>query len=162
MTTQEIIVILDNIRSRENVGSIFRTSDAVGVGKLYLCGTTPCPPHHKISKTALGAELTVPWEYHKQTWRLLENLKKDGYQILALEKINRPFDGLRASKNIFKFRAKDESLALVVGNEVSGLSTEVLKRSSKVISIPMYGHKESLNVAVAFGIAVYQLSKEHN
>lgn len=162
MHKRKIVVILDNIRSRENVGSIFRTADAAGVTKIYLCGITPQPPHEKISKTALGADLTVPWEYHKQTWRLIEKLKKEGYQVLALEKTNRPFDGLRASKNIFRFKVGDRSIALVVGNEVSGLSPEVLNRSNGVVSIPMRGQKESLNVAVAFGIAVYQLKNGDN
>lgn len=149
MQTQEIIVILDNIRSRENVGSIFRTADAVGVAKIYLCGITPQPPHEKISKTALGADTTIPWEYHKQTWRLMEKLKKDGYQIIALEKT-------KTAKNVFELKVQNEPIALIVGNEVSGLSPEILKRSSGVVGIPMNGQKESLNVAVAFGIAVYQ------
>src|SRR3989338_10582247 len=91
---KEIILILDNIRSRENVGSIFRTADAAGVSKIYLCGITPIPPHEKISKTALGAENYVPWEYCKQTWRLLAKLKEEGINIVALER----FDKLTASK----------------------------------------------------------------
>ena len=152
MHIRKIVVILDNIRSRENVGSIFRTADAVGVAKIYLCGITPQPPHNKISKTALGAEKWVPWEYHKQTWRLIEKLKKEGYKVLALEKT-------KIAKNIFGIKAQNTQLVLVVGNEVLGLSPGVLKRSSGVVGIPMYGRKESLNVAVAFGIAVYALTR---
>lgn len=168
---RKLAVILDNIRSRENVGSIFRTSDAVGVGKVYLCGITPVPKMNhevgimnhdgtdKIAKTALGAEKWVPWEYHKQTWRLIDRLKKEGYQIIALE-------NTKTAENIFS--AKSESIsgegkiALIVGNEVSGLSSEILKRSDKVVAIPQYGHKESLNVAVAFGIAVYAIVHNHS
>ena len=160
MVQREIIVVLDNIRSRENVGSIFRTADAAGVSKIYLCGITPTPPHEKISKTALGAEEDVPWEYHKQAGRLVDKLKKEGISIAALER----FDKLTASKlkirtqNIFSFKPRFP-LALVLGNEVKGLSPQILKYCDKKISIPMYGKKESLNVAVAFGIAVYQLIK---
>src|SRR3989338_3841412 len=96
---QKLIVVLHNIRSRENVGSIFRTADAAGVDKLYLCGITPCPPHEKISKTALGAETYVPWEYHRQAWRLLAKLKKEGMNVVALEQT-------KESKNVFKFKPK--------------------------------------------------------
>ena len=145
----EIVAIMHNTRSRENVGSMFRTADAAGISKLYLCGITPRPPHAKISKTALGAENTVPWEYHKQTWRLLEELKKRGYLVAALEKTP-------SAEDIFTFKPKFP-LALIVGNEVSGLSPEILKRSDKKLAIPMYGQKESLNVAVAFGVAVYAI-----
>lgn len=172
MKNKEVIVVLDNIRSRENVGSIFRTSDAVGVKKIYLCGITPIPKLDnyklrisdsefnsqsvirnrvidKISKTALGAEKWVPWEYHKQTWRLVEQLKEEGYQIVALEKTHN-------AEDIFGFKSKFK-VALIVGNEVNGLSPETLKRSHKIVTIPQYGKKESLNVAVAFGVAVYSV-----
>ena len=149
MKKKEIYVVLNNIRSRENVGSIFRTADAAGVSKIYLCGITPAPPHEKISKTALGAENYVPWEYHKQTWRLLANLKKEGMDIVALEQT-------KNSKNIFTFKPKSP-LVLVLGNEVKGLSPKVLKYCGKKIAIPMYGRKESLNVAVAAGIALYSI-----
>ena len=149
MSRKEIIVVLDNIRSRENVGSIFRTADAAGVSKIYLCGITPTPPHEKISKTALGAEVYVPWEYCRETWRLLAKLKKEGINIIALEQT-------RESVDIFKFKSRFP-LALVVGNEVNGLSPKILKYCDKKISIPMYGKKESLNVAVAVGIAVYSI-----
>ena len=151
MNKRQIVVILDNIRSRENVGSIFRTADAAGVSRIYLCGITPQPPHEKISKTALGAETVVPWEYAKQTWRLLEKLKKEDYRIIALEKTN-------GAKDLFRTKREQKPVALVLGNEVDGLTPQVLKRSDLVVSIPMRGQKESLNVAVAFGIAIYQLS----
>lgn len=146
-----IVAVLHNIRSRENVGSIYRTADAAGVSKLYLCGITPRPPHEKISKTALGAETWVPWEYFNQTWRLLEKLKKDGYHVVALEKA-------KNSKNIFEMKKKSP-LALVVGNEVRGLDRNLLRRADAVAAIPMLGRKESLNVAVAFGVAVYVIGR---
>jgi tRNA G18 (ribose-2'-O)-methylase SpoU len=148
---KEIHLVLCNIRSRENVGSIFRTADAVGVSKIYLCGITPTPPHEKISKTALGAEEFVDWEYCKDTWRLLGKLKKDKINIVALEQT-------KESTDLFKFKSKFP-LALVVGNEVNGLSPQILKYCDKKISISMYGKKESLNVSVAVGIALYQLIK---
>lgn len=147
---REIYVVLDNIRSRENVGSIFRTADAAGVSKVYLCGTTPCPPHEKISKTALGAETYVPWEYYKQTGRLIDKLKKEALQVFGLE-------NSKDAKNIFQLRSSTPKLALILGNEVRGLSATILKKCDKKIAIPMYGRKESLNVAVAAGIAVYTI-----
>lgn len=153
---KEIYLILDNIRSRENVGSIFRTADAAGVSKIYLCGITPTPPHDKISKTALGAENWVPWEYRRNTWQVIAELKKSRIMIIALEQT-------KNSKDIFKFKQKflpagrQVRLALVVGNEVNGISLKILKYCDKKISIPMYGKKESLNVSVATGIAVYEL-----
>jgi 23S rRNA (guanosine2251-2'-O)-methyltransferase len=151
MPKNKLYLVLDNIRSRENVGSIFRTADAAGVSKIYLCGITPTPPHEKISKAALGAEKWIPWEYHKQTWRLIKKLKKDSFYIVALEKAPK-------SINIFKFqKPKNSSIVLAVGNEVKGLSRRILKYCDKKVAIPMYGKKESLNVAVAFGIAVYYL-----
>ena len=162
MKKKEIYLVLDNIRSRENVGSIFRTADATGVNKIYLCGITPIQPHEKISKTALGAEMCVPWESYKQTWRLLDKLKKEGINIVALER----FDKFTASKlkihqkNIFKYKVpKNKKIALVLGNEVKGISPKILKYCDEVVHIPMYGKKESLNVAVAFGIAAYLLNK---
>jgi 23S rRNA (guanosine2251-2'-O)-methyltransferase len=149
---QNLVAVLHNIRSRENVGSMFRTADAAGVAKLYLCGITPQPPHEKIAKTALGAEAYVPWEYTKQAWRLLESLKKQGYTIIALEKTPQ-------AQNLFDIHIKAEKIAIVAGNEVEGLSPEILKRCDTIAAIPMRGKKESLNVAVAFGISVYALTQ---
>lgn len=151
MIKREIYLILHNIRSRENVGSIFRTADAAGVDKIYLCGITPVPPHEKISKTALGAETFVSWEYNAQAWRLLRKLKVESekLKVVGLEQT-------KTSQNIFKFKP-EFPMALVVGNEVRGLSPQILKYCDKKISIPMYGKKESLNVAVAAGIALFFL-----
>ncbi len=146
-----IIVVLDNIRSSYNVGSIFRTADAAGVNKIYLCGITPCPPSPKISKVALGAEKYIDWEKVSLTWRLLEKLKQSGYFIIALEQGSR-------SRNIFQVKSfRKNKIALVLGPEVKGLSSKILKRTDLQWEIPMQGKKESLNVAVAFGIAIYQI-----
>jgi tRNA G18 (ribose-2'-O)-methylase SpoU len=142
-------IICDNIRSLENVGSIFRTADALGVSKIFLCGITGRPPNHKISKTALGAEKTIPFEYYKQTWRLVQKLKKENVQVVALE---------QTKKSIVytKFKPKFP-LALVIGNEVKGVSKKALELSDAVIHLPMAGKKESLNVSVAFGVAGYYI-----
>lgn len=148
---KDFYVVVDNVRSLENVGSIFRTADALGVAKIYLCGITGRPPQQKISKTALGAEKTIPWEYHKQTWRLLEKLKKDNVKIISLE---------QTKKSILYTTFKSEfPLALVIGNEVKGVSKKVLELSGHIIHLPMKGEKESLNVAVAFGVAGYGITK---
>lgn len=150
---KEIIVICHNIRSAYNVGSIFRTADGAGVAKIILGGYSAHPPHPQISKTALGAEKIVPFEKNRQIWLAIERLKKDGYQIVALENnINLKIE------NIFKFKPKFP-LVLILGNEVGGLSKDILKRCDKIIYIPMAGEKESLNVSVAFGVAIYVLRK---
>jgi len=160
---REIIVILNNIRSRENVGSIFRTADAAGVSRLYLCGITPvpsasggatgqAPQHDKIAKTALGAENYVPWSYIRNTGQIVTKLKKEGIQVVALEQT-------KDAENIFQLGSLASKLALILGNEVNGISPALLKKCDKKISIPMYGKKESLNVSVAFGVAVFQLIK---
>jgi len=146
---KEIVLILDNIRSTFNVGAIFRTADASSIKKIYLCGITPTPPNPKILKVSLGAESYISWEKVSQTYRLIEKLKKDGYHILALEQSKKSLD-------IFKFKPK-YPIALVLGSEVKGLSKNILKRADKIIEIPMFGRKESLNVAVALGICVYQI-----
>ena len=144
-------VICDNIRSLENIGSIFRIADALSVNKIFLCGICGKPPNQKISKTALGAENWIDWEYCSLTWKLIEKLKKEKVFVAALEQT-------KNSLVYTKFKPKFP-MALVIGNEVKGVSPSVLKRANKVISIPMFGKKESLNVAVAFGIAGYEINK---
>lgn len=145
----KFVIICDDIRSLFNVGSVFRTADAVGVDRIYLCGITGRPGRsktdEKLSKVALGAEKTVPWEYRKQSWRLLDELKAQGFEIVALELTPE-------SINYTKFKPKFP-LALVIGNEVEGVKKSLLSRSDKCIEIPMRGEKKSLNVSVAFGIA---------
>ena len=148
---KEFYVICDNIRSLENIGSIFRTADALGVDKIFLCGISGKPPHHKISKTALGAEKTIPFEYCRQTGRLLDKLKKDKINIIALEQDKKAID-------YRKFKPRFP-LALIIGNEVKGISKNILKKCDKIIFLPMSGQKESLNVSVAFGVAGYEINK---
>ncbi|MFY9493365.1 MAG: TrmH family RNA methyltransferase [Minisyncoccia bacterium] len=146
---KEICLILHNIRSAYNVGAIFRTADAAGVGKIYLGGYTPTPANSKVAKVSLGAEKTVVWEKYFNTWRLAEELKSKKIRIVALEqsKNSRDYRGFRP-----KF-----PLAVLVGNEVRGLSPRILKRASSVWHIPMRGKKESLNVAVAAGVFIYKV-----
>ncbi len=160
-----MLVILDSIRSAHNVGSIFRTADAVGIDKLYLCGVTPAPldrfgrVNQRLAKVSLGAEKSMPWESHPDTLVLLKELKKSGVMLLALEQHKK-------AESVFKFRLKSglnktqsKKTALILGPEVEGLSAAVLKLTDHILEIPMRGTKESLNVSVAFGIAAYQLLK---
>ncbi|MBI4092527.1 MAG: TrmH family RNA methyltransferase [Candidatus Kerfeldbacteria bacterium] len=145
-------LVLVNIRSRFNVGAMFRTADAVGITKIHLCGYTPAPPHPKIDKVALGSEKTVPFARHRQALPLLRELKKNGYILAAVEQS-------RTSIPYFKFkRPKLKPLALVMGNEVTGLPKQVLQLADVKVEIPMRGQKESLNVGVAFGIMAYRLA----
>src|SRR3989344_4447472 len=146
-------VILDNIRSCHNVGSIFRTADAFGVQKLYLCGYTPTPDNNygKIAKTALGAQSSVPWEFRSATWRVLAELRERHIMILGLEQHG-------TSINLDDFKPQ-KNCAVLVGNETRGISRSLLKRCDAIIEIPMRGTKESLNVSVATGIALYALSR---
>lgn len=146
-----VSILLHNIRSMHNVGSVFRTSDGAGVSKIYLTGYTPCPPRKEIAKTALGAEESVVWEYHPDPVSLIKKLKKEGVEIVALEKN-------KQSKNIQTYTSK-KPLCMILGNEIEGVSEEILKLSDVVLHIPMRGKKESLNVSVAFGIGIYELLK---
>lgn len=147
-------MVCDNIRSLENIGSIFRTADALGVSKIYLCGISGKPPHHKISKTALGAEETIPFEYCRQAGRLIDKLKERKINIIALEQSKKAIVYTKFSPRF--------PLALIVGNEVKGISKKILKKCDKIIFLPMSGQKESLNVSVAFGIAGYEILKNKN
>ncbi len=144
-------VICDDLRSLYNVGSIFRTADGLGIEKIWLCGITGTPNQSGLKKVSLGAEDSVAWQYIKSSWRLVDQLKKQGFQIVALELT-------KNSQDVKLFKPKFP-LALVVGNEVSGVSDVLLKRADQVIHIPMKGVKESFNVSVAFGMTAYQLMK---
>lgn len=147
----KFIIIIPNIRSAHNVGAMFRTADGAGVDKIYLTGYSPCPPHPQLDKVSLGAEKWMPWEYFRQTSRLLNKLKKEGYNIVALEETKK-------SQDLFSYRPKFP-LALIVGNEKTGVPKTILKFCSGAIQIPMRGHKTSLNVSVAAGIAMYNISQ---
>ena len=147
-----IEVLLDNIRSAMNVGSMFRTADGAGIQHIHLCGITPAPGHPKIAKTALGAEFSIPWTQHWDAVSISTALKADGYKIWVLE-------GGSQSLSIFDVLTELPSspILLVVGNEVSGVDPAILEIGDRIIHLPMQGIKHSLNVAVAFGIAVYTL-----
>jgi tRNA G18 (ribose-2'-O)-methylase SpoU len=148
---KKIFAILHNIRSCYNVGAIFRTCDAIAIEKIYLTGYTPTPERNpeKIRKTALGAEETVKWEYEKNVGKLIEKLKKEGIKIVALETE-------KSALPHFKFKPKFP-LAILVGNEKRGIDKRTLKKADFIVKIPMFGKKESLNVAVAFSIFAYYL-----
>lgn len=148
----DLEIILDNIRSTFNVGAIFRTSDGAGISKIHLCGITPPPTHQKVHKTALGAETNIAYEKHPNTLELVRKFKAAGKRIWALEKTNLsvPIHQVRLEKN-------DPGTILVVGNEIIGIDPDVLEICDSQLHIPMAGIKKSLNVAVAFGIAVYDL-----
>ncbi len=156
---KEIVVVLHNIRSLHNVGSMFRTADASGVSKIYLCGITPKPVdvlgkyRGQVAKVALGAEWTVPWEHVRSTTALLKKLKKEGYKIFSVEQSKKSIPYHTLNPKPYALR----KVALVMGNEVRGLPRSILIKSDKILEIPMRGKKESLNVSVAFGIAVYRL-----
>ena len=145
----KLIIICHNSRSALNVCSIFRTADGLGVEKIYLTGYTPAPTHPGISKTALGAENFVDWKKISKISNVLENLKKEEYQIVALERSEK-------SVSLGSFKPK-EKVALILGNEVRGLNGTTLDKCDKIVEIPMRGRKESLNVAVAFGISAYAI-----
>ena len=147
----KLILILPNIRSGHNVGAIFRTADGAGVDKLYLTGYTPCPPHPQVDKVSLGAEKWMPWEYRKLTGKLLKELKQMGYTIVALEQT-------KHSQDIFSWQPTFP-LALVLGNEKTGVSKSLLKYCDQALEIPMRGKKNSLNVSVATGIAIYHIAR---
>lgn len=149
---RETVVLLENIRSLHNVGSIFRTSDGAGVDMVYLTGYTGTPPRVQIDKVALGAEKHIPWKHYKRPINAVRNLKKKGFQILALETGEN-------SADLFEYQPK-WPVCLMVGNEVEGLSPQLLQEADAILRLPMHGIKESLNVSCAFSIAAYELMRK--
>jgi 23S rRNA (guanosine2251-2'-O)-methyltransferase len=147
-----VYVILNSIRSSYNVGSIFRTSDGAMIEKLYLCGYTPHPPKKEVLKTALGAQNSVSWEYVKEAKDVILQLKSEGVKIAALELTENSIPH-------YSFAHADFPVALLVGNEIKGVSQDLLDLCDFALEIPQYGIKQSLNVAVAYGIAVFELRK---
>jgi 23S rRNA (guanosine2251-2'-O)-methyltransferase len=146
-----IIIVLDNMRSHNNIGSIFRTADAFLSEAIYLCGITACPPHRDIHKTALGATETVEWKYFEKTETAIEELKSAGYIIYAVEQVEN-------ATNLDKLNInKETKIALVVGHEINGVSQQIVNQSDLCIEIPQLGTKHSLNVAVSVGIVVWHL-----
>lgn len=147
-----VFVLLNSIRSNYNVGAIFRTSDGAMIEKLYLCGYTPCPPKKEVLKTALGSTESVKWEYVKDAKTVISKMKEQGIKIVALEITENSVPYHQISLSEFP-------ICLVVGNEITGVSQELLDLCDKSIEIPQYGIKQSLNVAVAYGIAVFEIRK---
>ena len=152
-----VVFILDNIRSVHNVGSIFRTANACGVNEIFLCGITPTPLDKKgrarsdFAKVSLGAEQTIKWEYFESTLELVKKLRDDGYFVIAIEQDEKAVDyKLLDVKN-------KKKIAFMVGSEVDGVSREVLNNVSAIAEISMVGSKESLNVTIALGVAVYRI-----
>ncbi|MDE3234718.1 MAG: RNA methyltransferase [Bacteroidota bacterium] len=146
-----VIVVLDNIRSMHNVGSVFRTSDAFLIEGICLCGYTPQPPHRDIHKTALGATDTVDWMYVDTTLKAVEALQEKGYSVYAVEQA----EGSISLQNFTT--GKEGKIAVVLGNEVEGVDAEVLKKCNGCIEIPQLGMKHSLNISVAAGIVLWEL-----
>lgn len=152
------ILILHNIRSVHNVGSIFRTADAAGVSKIVLTGYTPAPtdrfnrPRKDFVKVSLGAEQSVPWEAAPELAPVLKKLKKDGYTVVAIEQS-------KNSTPLFDYKPKGAKIAVIMGNEVRGISPRSLQYADHVLEIPMRGKKESLNVSVAAGVALFQIMR---
>ena len=146
-----LIIILDNIRSLNNIGSVFRTSDAFLIKKIYLCGITAQPPHKDIHKTALGSTETVAWEYVENTMDVIENLQNKGVKIAAIEQAEN-------TTMLNNFTPKeDTTYAIVFGNEVKGVSQDVVSTSDVVLEIPQYGTKHSLNISVSAGVVIWDL-----
>ena len=166
ISMKEIVVVLHNIRSLYNVGSIFRTADAAGVKKIYLCGITPTPTDRfgklrpQFAKVSLGAERAVAWEKSRATGKLLNELKREGYKIFAVEQSQKSIPYYKIKTRGVMTRHNTSRVVLVLGNEVRGLPESILKKSDKILEIPMHGRKESLNVAVAFGIVVFESIKK--
>lgn len=155
-----LAVLLDNLRSAWNVGSILRSADGFGFTHAFLCGITPTADNEAVTKTALGAQDSVPWSYHKDAVKLVKGLKLEGWKIYALEDDRR---AIALDANGKRLRTKQQSPALnmlIVGNEVTGVDPELLDLCDEIFYIPMRGEKKSFNVAIAFGIAAYALQTQ--
>lgn len=151
-----LIVVLDNIRSLNNIGSVFRTSDAFLIEKIYLCGISATPPNKDIHKTALGATESVAWEYVEDTLTLVEKLKKENINVLAIEQVE------NSTKLNSFFPDKNQKYAIVMGNEVKGVQETVVNAADLCIEIPQLGTKHSLNISVTTGIVLWDLFQKLN
>ncbi|MDF1672395.1 MAG: RNA methyltransferase [Vicingaceae bacterium] len=150
-----IIIVLDNIRSLNNIGSVFRISDAFLIEAIYLCGITAQPPHRDIQKTALGATESVDWKYYNTTIEAIQELKTNNYKIASIEQAEN-------SIMLNEFNPVNEKIAVVFGNEVKGVEQEVINQSDLVIEIPQYGTKHSLNISVSCGVVIWDLFNKLN
>ena len=154
MAKLPVTVILDNVRSAQNVGSFFRTADAFGIEHIALCGISATPPNREIHKTALGSELSVEWSYYQTTAECVEKLRSEGYQIIAIEQIE-------GATMLDKFSAKPNTkYALVFGNEVEGVDQRIADMVDGAIEIPQVGTKHSLNVSVSAGVLMWELFRQ--
>lgn len=151
----ERAVLLDNIRSGWNVGSIFRSADGFGFTHAYLCGITPTPESDAVQKTSLGAEDSVPWSYHKDAVQLVKGLRREGWIIFGLEEDPR---GAPVGEIAPSARTARRDSVLIVGNEITGVDPGLLELCDRIVTIPMLGAKKSLNAAIAFGVAAYALT----
>ncbi len=143
------VLVLDDVRSAMNVGSAFRTSDALGIEKVYLCGITAKPPHREINKTALGAQDAVSWEHEESISHCTKNLKALGYQLIAVEQADE-------STSLLDFKIKkNKKYAFIFGNEVFGVSENIVDEADTVLEIPQYGTKHSINISVSIGIVLW-------
>lgn len=149
-----IVIVLDNVRSQSNVGSVFRTADAFLTKKIYLCGITAKPPHRDIQKTALGATESVEWSHHESTLNVVRQLKAEGYKIIGIEQT----EGSVALQNI-KIE-KGEKYALIFGHEVNGVDQNVIDLCDMCVEIPQFGIKHSFNIAVSAGIVLWEMNKK--
>jgi len=150
-SSNQIRLLLDNLRSTLNVGSIFRTANCAAIDHIYCCGTSPTPAHAKFSKSGLNSEETVPWSYHRNALTIVEDLKHNGFEIYSLEVTSK-------SVSIFNLNTSSKSandVLLVVGNEISGIDPDILDLSDSIVYIPMLGTKTSLNVSIAAAIGIY-------
>lgn len=151
-----IVIVLDNIRSLNNIGSVFRTADAFLIEAVYLCGITATPPHREIQKTALGATETVTWKHFETTSEAIAELKENNFKIAAIEQTENS-----TMLNDFNLK-KDEKLAVIFGNEVKGVEQTAIDLSDVVIEIPQYGTKHSLNISVSCGVVIWDLFQKIN
>ena len=149
-----IVIVLDNIRSLNNIGSVFRTADAFLVEKIYLCGICATPPNREIHKTALGATESVDWEYFKETESVIEKLKTDNYKIISIEQTENS-----TMLNDF-YPEKDKKYAIILGNEVKGVQQKIVDLSDLVIEIPQFGTKHSFNISVSVGIVLWEVTSK--
>ena len=147
-----IIVLLDDVRSLNNIGSIFRTCDAMGVKKMYLCGITGQPPHREIRKTAIGASKSVDWEYEKNASEILIKYRELGYEIIAVEQTSN-------SISLENYQVKKKHTLLVFGNEINGVSQKLIDLCDLSLEIPQWGTKHSINISVSVGVVLWNLKK---
>ena len=157
-----VVVVLDNVRSMYNVGSVFRTADAFRIASIYLCGITATPPHAEIHKTALGAEDTVEWHYFNDTMDAVKSLRKEGYYIFSIEQCegSTMLHNLPSEMEDPRNQKHYDSFAVILGNEVKGVRQDVVDASDACLEIPQFGTKHSLNVSTAAGMVIWEFAKQ--